>query len=127
MLGPMAAKRANLGLPKFLHGEEVRVLGFTGCETGWSSGELVNVEKLVGMTLTVGDARPTSGRDGWLIAVGETSDASEEDVLSFTWGMPWKTCGSLRTRLSGLDRTRLHRSGATAFGRTTSISGSLPM
>ena len=63
MLGPVAAKRSKLRLPRFLHGEDVRVLGLTGSETNYD-GELVDVEGLVGATLTVSDARPTNRRDG---------------------------------------------------------------
>jgi hypothetical protein len=83
ILAPVAAKRANPRPPKFLHGEDVRVVRVTGSETSDTSGELVNVEGLVGATLNVNDARPTRGRDGWLIAV-TTYDASE-DVEDDVW------------------------------------------
>lgn len=79
----MAANRTDLRPPKFLWNEEVRVLGLTGSETSNNSVELVKAEELVGATLKVNKARPTSGRDGWLIAV-ETWDASE-DVLDDVW------------------------------------------
>jgi hypothetical protein len=52
--------------PRFLYSEVVRVVGSTGREVG-DDGVSVDGAGLVGAELVVGDAVPTSERDGWLI------------------------------------------------------------
>jgi hypothetical protein len=66
--GAVSERRDKLGPPRFVCDERVRIVRATGDETN-DNGKPVDAARLVGATVEVRDARPTSGRDSWQISV----------------------------------------------------------
>jgi hypothetical protein len=79
----------NLGPPRFVWREVVRIVSISGDETH-GDGEPVDGQALIGAEGTVFGACPRSDRRGWLIEVAAPTRQTILDDWPSSWGAVWE-------------------------------------